>query len=253
MSHEATLDQAELAIKNGDPASAERELTKTWPDMSRAPGEAQHLMAMVRMAQGRAKEAEQLMRGAIKADPTSLRHHIALGHILTEMRNDVGAIEAYNNAARIDATWPGLFVALSQAYYRNGQFDEAEHAGRSAVALPNAAGWEALSNAQRAQGKMQEALNSAEEALKIDWQEPNAQHSKAAALMGLGRPQEALAIFDDLFGRGIDLPVLHMNRAAALEALGRSADARAVYEEAARRWPDLPNLQDRVAQARKRV
>lgn len=253
MSHEATLDQAELAIKNGDPASAERELTKAWPDISRAPGEAQHLMAMVRMAQGRAREAEQLMRGAINAEPTSLRHHIALGHILTAMSNDAGAIDAYNNAARIDPTWPGLFVALSQAYYSNGQFALAEQAGRSAVASPNVAGWEALSNAQRAQGKMQEALNSAEQALKINWQDPNALHSKAAALMGLGRPQEALAIFDDLLGRGIDLPVLHMNRAAALEALGRGADARAVYEEAARRWPDLPNLQERVAAARKRV
>ncbi len=253
MSHEATLDQAELALNNGDAASAERELTKAWPDMSRAPGDAQHLMAMVRMAQGRGQEAEQLMRGALNAEPTSLRHHIGLGHILTAMRNDVGAIEAYNNAARLDATWPGLFVVLSQAYFRAGRFAEAEEAGHSAVALPSVAGWEALSNAQRAQGKMQEALNSAEEALKIDWQEPNAQHAKAAALMGLNRAQDALAIYDDLLGRGIDLPILHMNRAAALEALGRAGDARAVYEEAARRWPDLPNLQERVAAARKRV
>lgn len=253
MSHEATLDQAELALNNGDFASAERELNKAWPDMSRAPGEAQHLMAMVRMAQGRTAEAEQLMRGALSAEPASLRHHIALGHILPAMRNDAGAIEAYNNAARINANWPGLLVVLSQAYYRNKQFDEAEQAARSAVATPNVAGWNALSNAQRAQGKMQDALISAEEALKIDPQDPNAQHAKAAALMGLGRPQEALAIFDDLLRRGIDLPVLHMNRAAALEVLGRTAEARAIYEEAGRRWPDLPKLQDQVAQARKRV
>jgi len=253
MSQDASLDQADLSLRNGDPAGAERVLMQTWPDISRAPSDAQHAMAMVRMAQGRANDAERLMRGALNAEPRSLRHHIGLGHILAAQRNDVGALEAYNNAAHIDPQWPGLFVAISQTLYRLGRFGEAEDAARSATAMPSAAAFEALSNAQRAQGKAQEALAAAEEALRLDWQDPNAQHAKAAALMLLNRPQDALAIFDELVGRGLDLPVLHMNRGAALEALGRNADARTVYEEAARRWPNLPNLQERVAEARKRV
>ncbi|MEZ5961273.1 MAG: tetratricopeptide repeat protein [Hyphomonadaceae bacterium] len=253
MSQDTSLDQADLSLRNGDAAGAERVLSQEWPDMSRAPAEAQHAMAMVRMSQGRAGDAERLMRGAVNTEPQSLRHHIALGHILAEQKNYAGALEAYNNASRIDPQWPGLYVVISQTLYALERFGEAEKAARTATATPSAAAFEALSNAQRAQGKAKEALTSAEQALSVDWHDPNAQHAKAAALMQLNRPQEALAIFDDLLGRGIDLPILHMNRGAALEELGRKADARAVYEEAARRWPNLPNLQERVANARKRV
>lgn len=253
MSNDAVLDQAELSVKNGDPAGAERLLSQTWPDISRAPADAQHVMAMVRMAQGRPAESVQLLRAAISAEPNALRHHIGLGHVMSEIGDHNGAIEAYTAAARIDQTWPGLLVVLSQAYYITQRFADAERVARQANAAPTSSTWEALSNALRAQGKSQEALTAAEEAVKLNRQDPNAQHAKAAALMQLNRPQDALTIFDDLTRSGLDLPVLAMNRGAALEALGRKADARAAYEDAARRWPNLPHLQDRVAAARKRV
>lgn len=249
-----TLDQAELALKNGDPASAERTLQQAWPDIARAPGDAQHLMGMVRMAQGRPDEAERLLRSAISAEPNSLRHHIGLGHILVERGNDAAAVDAYTNASRIDPKWPGIFVVISQSFYKLNRFSDAERAARQGINNgPSAGAFEVLSNALRAQGKAQEALAAADEALRLDWQDPNAQHARAAALIMLNRPQDALMVFDELLSRGIDLPVLHMNKGAALEALGRKAEARAVYEEAARRWPDLPNLQQRVADASKRV
>lgn len=252
MSQDAnTLDQAEFALNRGDPAGAERILSQVWPDISRAPGDAQHIMSSVRMAEGRVSDAEHLMRGALNAEPNSLRHHIALGHILSVQKNDIGALEAYTNAARIDPNWPDLNVAISQALYKLGRFADAERAAQQGQI--SAGSLEALSNALRAQNKAPEALQAAENALRLAPQDPNAKHAKAAALMMLNRAQDALAIFDGLIAEGIDLPVLYMNRAAALEALGRKADARGVYEDAARRWPNLPNLQDRVAEARKRV
>ncbi|MEQ1818089.1 MAG: tetratricopeptide repeat protein [Terricaulis sp.] len=248
------LDQAELFLNNRDVAGAERLLTQQWPDMARAPGDAQHAMAMVRLAQGKGAEAERLIRGALVAEPNSLRHLIRLGHILTALENHSGAVEAYTNASRVDPKWPGVFVALSHSFYSLERFNDAERTARQAVAnAPSSGAFEALSNALRAQGKAQDALNAADEALRHDWQDPNAQHARAAALIQLNRPQDALVIFDELRSRGIDLPILHMNRATALEALGRKDEARAVYEEAARRWPKLPNLQDRVAAARKRL
>lgn len=254
MSQDAILDQAELSLKNGDPAGAERALTQQWPDISRAPGDAQHLMALVRVAQGKGNEAERLIRAAIGAEPTSLRHHIRLGHIQTALGNHAGAVEAYTNASRIDPNWPGVFVVLSQSYYALEKFSDAERAARQATtSAPSAGAFEALSNALRAQGKAQDALAAADAALQFDGQDVNAQHARGAALMMLNRPQDALTAFDALQARGIDLPILQMNRGAALEALGRKADARAVYEDAARRWPDLPNLRDRVEAARKRL
>jgi tetratricopeptide (TPR) repeat protein len=251
MSQEAALDQADLCLANGDPSGAERALTQAFPDITRAPPEVQHSMAMVRMAQGNPPQAERLMRGALMAEPNSLRHTIALGHILSAQYNDTGALEAYTTAERIDPKWPGLNVAISQTLYRLQRYSEAEQAARRGAG--SAASSEALSNALRAQGKSREALAAADDALTYDWQNVDAQHARAAALMELGRPQEALDIFNDLIGRGIDLPVLQMNKGAALEALGRKADARAIYDDAARKWPNLPNLQDRLAAARKRV
>lgn len=254
MSNDAIIDQAEMSLNTGDIAGAERALTQQWPDMTRAPSDAQHTMAVVRLAQGRGDEAEALIRAAVKAEPKSLRHNIRLGHILTALSKHSAAVEAYTTASRLDANWPGVFVALSQAFYGAERFGDAERAARQAIAGASSAGaYEALSNALRAQGKGQDALNAADEALRLDWQDPNAQHARAAAMMVLNRPQDALVVFDELIARGIDLPVLQMNRGAALEALGRKDEARVVYEEAARRWPDLPNLQERVAAARQRV
>lgn len=253
MSQDAILDQAEISLNNRDPDGAARILLQQWPDISRAPADAQHILATARMAQGRGDDAELLMRGAARAEPNSQRHLVALGHILMQIGNPQGAIQAYTDAARIDRKWPGLLTVLSEAYYRAGRFADAEQVARESTAVPTTAAWSALSNALRAQAKLDGALAAADEALRLDRTDLNARHDKGAALLGLNRAQEALQIFDALLADGVDLPVLQINRALAFEALGRKADARAVYEDAARRWPNLPNLQDRVASARKRL
>lgn len=253
MTDEAIFDSAEAALRNGDVDGAERQLNQQWPDTKRAPAEAQHLMAIVRMSQNRPDEAVGLMRGALSSEP-SLRHAIGLGHMLLELQRYPEAVEAYTSALAIDPNWPGLNDVLSQALYGCERFNDAEAAARRGVKIaPTAVSWEALSNALRAQGKTQEALKAAEEAVKLGPHDHNAKHAKGAALLLLNRPKEALAMFDELVIDGLDLPILQMNRGAALEALGRKADARTVYEDAARRWPSLPNLQARVAAARTRL
>lgn len=244
---DAILDQAEAALKRGDAAAAESALTRQWRDMSSAPADAQHVMAMVRMAQQNRKEAAQHMRGAVRAEPNKLRHHIGLGHILYADRDYAGAMESYAAAVRIDPTWPGLQLALSSAAYNAGRPEEAEQAARQAVnGEPSADAHDALSCALRAQGKGQEALAAAEQALRLDPRSQNALNSKGAALLLLNRGQEALAIFDALVMQGADTPVLALNRGMALESVGRKDDAKKVYDDAARRWPNLPNLQERI-------
>ncbi len=253
MSQDAVLDQAEIALNNRDPESAERFLLQQWPDIMRAPADAQHIMATARLAQGRSMDAEQLMRAAAKAEPHVQRHFIALGHMMMTLDKPQDAIQAYTDAARIDRRWPGLLTVLSEAYYRANRFTDAEEAARESTTAPTAAAFSALSNALRAQGKLDGALAAAEQGVRLDPTDINARHDRGAALLGLGRAKEALEVFDTLLADGNDLPVLAINRGAALEALGRKGDARAVYDDAARRWPHLPNLQDRIAAARKRV
>jgi tetratricopeptide (TPR) repeat protein len=246
MSQDAALEQAEAALKRGDAAGAEQAIAKQWRDLSKAPADALHIMAMARMTQNNYAEGETFMRGAVQSEPNSLRHNIALGHILSASGKYAEAVDAYAVAARIDPTWAGINVALAYANYHAGRPAEAERAALEALRTPTADGFDALSCALRAQGKAQEALEAADEALRIDWQHLNAQNSRGAALLMLKRPKEALDVFDAIAAQGVEMPVLALNRGEALEQLGRSAEARALYDDAARRWPNLPNLQERL-------
>ena len=134
MSQEAALDQADVCLANGDPSGAERVLLQAFPDIERASADAQHAMAMVRLAQGNTQQAERLMRAALMVEPNSLRHNIALGHILAAQTNDTGALAAYTTAERIDPKWPGLNVVISHSLYRLERYSEAEQAARRGAA-----------------------------------------------------------------------------------------------------------------------
>jgi tetratricopeptide (TPR) repeat protein len=249
MSADEVLTLAERALAQGDPEAAERALARVWPHAEGAPADALHILASVRAMQKRGDEAIQLMRAAVKAEPNSLRHHIALGHLLSGMGREQDAAESYAKALAIDSNWPGLALAFSRASYWAGRHNDAERAARQAVNdAPNADAWDALSNAQRALGKGQDALNAAIEALRLDPQHIGALNSQGAALLVLGRAQEALDVFEQLAAGGVQAPVLSLNRGAALEVLGRRQEAVAVYQEAQRRWPTLANLQQQLAQ-----
>jgi tetratricopeptide (TPR) repeat protein len=243
MNTDQVLTEAETAANRGDIAGAERILRQAWPDMERAPGDAMHLLATFRILEGKAGDAEQLLRAAARAEPTSLRHPIALGHLLT-----------YAEAMRIDPRWRGLRLAFCQAAYQSGRAVEAEQVARQQLKeAPSADAWDMLSAALRAQHKGKEALEAAEEALRIDRNHRNAQNSRGAALLLLDRDREALEVFDALAAQGVNAPVLSLNRGAALEKLGRKQEAEAIYADAAQRWPHLPNLQANLAQRRQRV
>lgn len=249
MSPDEVLTLAERALAQGDPEAAERALARVWPKIESAPADAMHMLASARAMQKRADEAIQLMRAAVKAEPNSLRHNIALGHLLSGMGKDNEAAESYAKALTIDPAWPGLALVFSRAAYQAGRYSDAERVARQAVNdAPNADAWDALSNALRALGKGQDALNAAIEALRLDPQHIGALNSQGAALLMLGRVQEALDVFDQLAAGGVQAPVLSLNRGAALEVLGRREEAIAVYQEAQRRWPNLANLQQQLAQ-----
>jgi tetratricopeptide (TPR) repeat protein len=253
MTADEILDQAEGLAKRGDAAGAERMLSQQWPDFASAPADAMHLLAMIKGSQNRLAEAEDLLRKAAQKEPNSLRHQIALGHTLTLAGKDSEAVDAYDAALRIDPQWPGLVLVFSQAAYRAGRHAEAERSARHLIdGQPSADTWDALSAALRGQGKGEEALDAANEALRLDGRHASAMNSKGAALLVLGRAQEALEIFDSIAAAGVDAPVLSLNRGAALEMLGRGSEAKSSYDAAASRWPALPNLQQQIAARRSR-
>jgi tetratricopeptide (TPR) repeat protein len=244
-------NRVEAALRRSDTEAAERALTGQWPNFATAPAEAQHQMALIWLARVDGTRALQFMRAAVRAEPKSLRHQIALGHLLASTGDHAGAADAYAAAQQIDPNWPGLSLVMANATYRAGRFEEAERHARAAVASrPSAEAWDALAGALRALGKPEEALAASDEALKLNRDDVNAIHGRGAALLMLKRAQEALDIFESLIAKGVHSPTLAVNRATAYDMLGRAAEARAIFDDAQRRWPNLPNLQAQIAARR---
>ncbi|MGE0741384.1 MAG: tetratricopeptide repeat protein [Hyphomonadaceae bacterium] len=252
MTDDEALSASERALAQGDLTGAEQALQARWPNMAGASADGLHGFAMVRHAGGLLPEAAELLRMAINVSPGALRHHIALGHVLMAANDYGAAADAYAQAYRIDAKWPGLLLVYSRANYLSGRLDEAEKAARHLLKeTPSAEAWDALSNALRGQGKGEEALAAADSALKLDPHSTEALHSRGGALLALKRGQEAHDVFEQLVERGVSAPVLWVNRAAALQLMGRNADANAIFDDAGRRWPNMPNLQGQIAARRK--
>lgn len=252
MDTDAILAEAERALRTGDVRAAEAVLARRWPDPTKAPGDVLHLLAIIRQQTGNASEAELFLRAAVKVEPGSLRHHIALGHLLSSMDNAPAAMQSYAAALRINENWPGLRYVFACAAFLAGSLEEAERAARRVInETPNAAAWDILACVLRGQNRAQESLSAADEALRYEPANTAALNSRALALMMMGRDQEALAIYESIAERGVTLPVFELNRATALEQVGRAAEASAVLAAAAARWPHYPNFQAQLAARRR--
>lgn len=249
MDLEQVLDAADRAFKEGDMATAERLVTEAWPSMADAPPDARHLLGRVRFRQKRHEEGEALLRSAIRSEPKSLRHYIALGHVLSDAFNPQGAFEAYAEALKIDRSWPGLLQRYAYVAYRAGHHAQAEKAAREVLAEhpTDADALDTLSGALREQGKAKEALEAADKALQNAPGHVSARHSRGAALAAMGKHKEALEIYETMVREGIRSPRLWLSRAEVLAKAGRKADADAVIAEASRLWPQHPRVQKAAA------
>jgi protein O-GlcNAc transferase len=241
MEFEKIYTDAEAALRRSDTAGAEHALTQQWPNLAGAPAEALHLMGLVRLAQLKGEEAAEFVRAAVRADPSALRHHVFLGHILSADQRYGEAADVYAAALQIDPNWPGLQYTYANAAYRAGRFADAEAVARQLSANSSDANvWTLFSSALREQGKAKDALAAAERALILDPNLGGAQFSLAAALLANDRAQDSLRELDKLAARGIEAGAMQLTRARALEKLGRRDEAKAAFALAAERWPTDP-------------
>jgi tetratricopeptide (TPR) repeat protein len=253
MTEDEVLSEAERLLADGSPQGAERVLLQAWPQMTAAPPDALHVLASVRAAQAKRDEAEALLRRAIAAQPTSLRHHIALGHLLSSVGNYADAAPAYADALNIDDRWPGLLEVSAIACYRSGRYADAERSARLGLSRkPNSVLWDTLSCTLRAQGRYKEALEAADQGLALESASNALRHSRAAALLRLERYQEALDIFDSLAAQGVAAAALSLYRGEALLGLNRTREAGDVFAEGLGRWPMSVGLQRAYANVNRR-
>jgi tetratricopeptide (TPR) repeat protein len=254
MSPDETISRAETVFAGGDPWGAESVLATLWADTTNAPPRVLHLLGAIRLQQRDFPQSEQFYRRAIEASPAEPRHHAALGELLFMARHHDHAIASYQEAMRLNPALPGIQVAYGKACFRAGRFAEAEKSARAILAAePSPQAWDMLSSCLREQGNGKEALDAAEQGLKLEPNSVKCAHSRAAALASVGRDQEALEAFDALLPRLAGSPATSFYRAKALVNLKRYDEALRVVEEGLRRAPRDQRLVAAAAELRKRA
>ena len=96
-----------------------------------------------------------------------------------------------------------------------------------------------LGNALQELGKVPEAIEHYQQALRIDPDYAEAHHNLGGALLRVGKPKEAIGHFQEAVRTKPDYADAHYNLAVALEKMGRLTEAIGEYQQALRLKPDF--------------
>jgi Tfp pilus assembly protein PilF len=88
-------------------------------------------------------------------------------------------------------------------------------------------------------GKVPEAIEHYQQALRIDPDYAEAHHNLGGALLRVGKPKEAIGHFQEAVRTKPDYADAHYNLAVALEKMGRLTEAIGEYQQALRLKPDF--------------
>ncbi len=167
-----------------------------------------HLLGVLRLGQGRADAAAELLGQAVRANPAAPASHIALGSALAALGHHEAALAAFKQAVSLA---PASVEAV------NGQ-----------------------ANALFALDRLGEALSAYERAAVLAPGDAIPHHNVGLTLARLRRPAEAAAAFERALARSPGLADSHVSRAVALNAIGRSEEALVSLEAALALRPDDP-------------
>jgi serine/threonine-protein kinase len=239
------------------------------------------LLTLVRALQvaGEHREAEEMLRAAVRARPQEVVLHHALGQLLEEQKRWRDAVESHS-AAR--ALRPDLGIHLAEALREDGRTDEAaallqvllreqpenphlfnrlgyQLAQQGRYAEAAAAFLEAtrlqpneptahsnLAAALYYQGKVKEAEAPCREALRLRPRFATAYNNLGSALHGQRKFKEAAEAFRAVLQLQPDDPTAHNNLGNALRDQGKAVEAAAAYREALRLQPNLPEAHNNL-------
>lgn len=247
---DAFVNAARELLNTNDPVGAERILAPVIHQF-KIDAPVQHLMGQIKKAQGQLAEAERYFRAAIAHDLKSGQYYNELGVVLQARGAYEDAIKVFRAASALAPALLMVRVSVVRCLMSLGHLTEAEREAREYVAIaPGPESWTLLGTVQRAQERHQEALATAETALKYGPTLRGLRYNHATALDNVGRTTEALTVFEKLARQELDTPDLALHYARALYAEGRKKDAEAVAEEGVRLWPQVTALQSALARIR---
>lgn len=237
-------------LNQGDPIGAERVLAPVFNQL-KSDVAVLHLMGLIKKAQNQLGEAERYLRGAIASSLSEGAYYNDLGVVLQARGEFIEAARVFRAAIALMPDAGAPRVNLVRCLMASGELAEAERDARAYIAvIPGAESWTLLGVVQRAQERYQDALASADQALRYQPRARGLRHNRAIALDRLGRSKDALAQFEQLAQEDIDSPELAVNFARALYLEQRAKDAEQVLEQCVALWPHAAPIQTTLARIR---
>ena len=201
--------------------------------------DALHYLGVIASAEGRQRDAAELIGGALRIRPTRTMHY-NLGNALKALGELDGAAQSYRAALALKPDYAEALVNLGNVLQAQGKLDEAVENYRRALqinpgladALVN------LGNALRAQGRLEETAESYRRALALRPDLAETHFHLGLVSRAQGNLDEAVACYRKALALKPDYADACNNLGIALRAQGKPDEAIEQYRKALALKPD---------------
>lgn len=231
-----------------------REAAKAWLDkaLAAAPNDdtVQHALGLFAASGKDYPAAEAALKKAVEINPNNLAARNALGGLYAgAMQRPADAVGVYRAAIEVDSKQLEARLGLAQALAATGQFSAAEaELTAAAKAHPDSPfPPHLLGRMQLARGNTAAAAAATDAALKIAPDFVPALLDKGDVLLGAGKVEEALALYDRAIATDNRNATAHFKRGVLLQGQRRDAQALQAYLNVINIAPDFAPAYNNLA------
>ena len=234
------LDRALGHLNRNELRKAEEVLAPLM-DAASANAGALQLMGLVRRAQGRLAEAEEMYRRSLAIEPSQAHVHHNLGNLLKTAGRTGEAISEFRMALALQPNFAEAHLNLALALSAANDHASAEKSCRDALRVqPNyLLAKQTLAGELCALDRPKEAEHLLRQTLALGIRDPRQaaalEHALGLALKQQEHFHEALGFFDSAQAKVSDMPAVDFNRGNVLQQLGLLERAAASYRRAVER------------------
>jgi len=209
--------------------------------------DALHMLGVLRLTQGKALDAFNLISRALTIDGHSWRVLYNYGRVLVALDRYEEAVLRFGLAAAIEPNQSDVHFCRASALHKLGRLEEALASYDKAIAIrPDPGALYNRGNTLQDLRRYEEALTSYDRALAIKPDYVQAHDNRGIVLYQLERYEEALASHDRALALNPSYVEAHTNRGNTLRAMGRHEEALTAFDKALAIQPDfVPALYNR--------
>ncbi|MGE0810454.1 MAG: tetratricopeptide repeat protein [Immundisolibacter sp.] len=245
----ALIGLADVALRRDDREQAKASLDKA---VEIAPNDdtVQHALGLFAASGRDYPAAEAALRKAIEVNPANLAARNALGGLYAgAMQRPADAVGVYRAAIEVDSKQLEARLGLAQALAATGQFGAAETELTAATKAHPDSPFppHLLGRMQLARGNTAAAAAATDAALKIAPDFVPALLDKGDVLLGAGKVEEALALYDRAIATDNRNATAQFKRGVLLQQQRRDAQARQAYLNVINIAPDFAPAYNNLA------